>query len=87
MKKGEYTIQNEDGVDIRTAEKISDLASLFEADIFLRYKNDEINVKSIMGFVSLTLSKGAKITIEYDGFDEEEAFHKIEAFLFQHKLI
>lgn len=87
MKKMEYVITNEDGVDIRTAEKISDFASLFESDIFLTHKNEEINVKSIMGFVSLTLSKGAAIAIEYDGFDEEEASQKMDSFLREKKLI
>lgn len=87
MRRKEYQIQNEDGIDIRSSEAISDLASTFACDIFLKHDQKEINVKSIMGFISLVLSKGAKIEIVYDGEDEEKAEVEVDDLLKERKLV
>lgn len=87
MRRKEYQVQNDDGIDIRSSEVISDLASTFECDIFLKHNQKEINVKSIMGFISLALSKGALIEIFFDGEDEEKAEKDIDVLLRERKLV
>ena len=40
--------------------------------------NDEINAKSLINIISACIKKGAEVTFECDGEDEEAAMAKIE---------
>ena len=48
-------------------------ASQFEAEIFLRRDNYEINGKSVIGVMTLAAEQGATLTLVADGTDEEAA--------------
>mgnify|MGYP003475388081 CR=1 FL=1 len=43
--------------------------------------NKKVNVKSIMGLMSLAISSGSTITLVADGSDEKQAIKSLEAFL------
>lgn len=56
-------------------------ASQYRSQIYVEIENKKINAKSIMGMMSLSLVKGATITIAAEGEDEEEAASGVERFL------
>ncbi|ERL66137.1 PtsH [Schleiferilactobacillus shenzhenensis LY-73] len=48
-------------------------ASKFDSDINLEYKGKSVNLKSIMGVMSLGVGQGADVTISAEGADEKDA--------------
>jgi phosphocarrier protein HPr len=68
-----FTIIEESGIHARPATAIVQAASKFNAEITLAYNGKTVNLKSIMGVMSLGLPNGAVIEIIADGQDEKEA--------------
>lgn len=56
MIKKEYKIINETGIHARPATILVQVASKYESIIELEFKNKKINLKSIMGVMSLGIS-------------------------------
>jgi len=79
MTTKEFEISSEVGLHARPATLLVQEASRYASDIELEYNDKKINVKSIMGVMSLGLSKGNKFTLITSGHDEEEALAGIEA--------
>lgn len=52
-------------------------ASKFNSDINLEYKGKSVNLKSIMGVMSLGVGQGSDVTISAEGADEKEAMEAI----------
>ena len=73
MAKKTFTVIDETGIHARPATLLVSTASKFNSDVKLAYKEKEVNLKSIMGVMSLGIPKGASITITTEGADEEEA--------------
>ena len=48
-------------------------AGKFNSDINLEFNGKKVNLKSIMGVMSLAIQQGAEIKIIAEGSDEEEA--------------
>lgn len=48
-------------------------AGKFDSEINLAHKEKKVNLKSIMGVMSLGIGKGAEITISAEGSDENDA--------------
>lgn len=57
------------------------LANQFESAIHVQMGNKKINAKSIMGVMTLNLSKGEVMEVSANGVDETDAMKKIEDFL------
>lgn len=57
------------------------MASQFESKILFEAGNKQVNVKSIMGMMSLGLNQIEDLTVVADGSDEEEAVTQIEHYL------
>lgn len=70
-------VRNRLGIHARPAALIVRKAAGFQCDIRLRFGEDEVNAKSIMGVMTLAAGKGAELTIVADGKDEEEAVNAI----------
>ncbi|MCG0056372.1 HPr family phosphocarrier protein, partial [Escherichia coli] len=49
-----------------------------DADVNLEYNGKTVNLKSIMGVMSLGIAKGAEITISASGADENDALNALE---------
>jgi len=81
MEQKKFTVIAETGIHARPATLLVQTASKYTADIKLTYKNKSVNLKSIMGVMSLGIGKGAEITITADGHDEQEAMDGIVAML------
>ena len=78
MVKKTFKITSELGVQARPAAQLVNLASQFSASISLEYKGKIVNLKSIMGVMSLAVVEGSEITITAEGNDEQEALQQIE---------
>ncbi|MBF0714855.1 phosphocarrier protein HPr [Gemelliphila palaticanis] len=78
MLQREYTIVDETGIHARPATLLVQAASKFESNIELEYKGRKVNLKSIMGVMSLGVGKDAEVVIYTDGSDEEDAINAIE---------
>ena len=57
------------------------MASQFESKILFETGNKQVNVKSMMGMMSLGLDSGEAVTVTADGKDEQAAVEDIEKFL------
>ncbi len=66
-------VENTSGIDARMAQQIVQKASEYEADMLLKYEGKEVDLKSILGIMSLAVLDGAKIEIEARGNDAVEA--------------
>jgi phosphocarrier protein len=71
-------VENSSAVDAKMAQKIVQKASEYEADMLLKYEGKEVDLKSILGIMSLAVLEGAKIEIEARGADAEEAIKALE---------
>ena len=77
MEKKDFQIIAETGIHARPATLLVQTASKFNSDINLEYKGKSVNLKSIMGVMSLGVGQGAEVTITVDGQDEAEAMEGI----------
>lgn len=77
MIKETIEITNKLGLHARASAKLSHLANSFQSNIFLIYKEDRVNAKSLLGILTLAACVGTEITIEADGDDEKEAASQI----------
>ncbi|MBH0230956.1 phosphocarrier protein HPr [Halobacillus yeomjeoni] len=73
MVEKTFTITSNDGVHARPATVLVQNAGKYEADINLHYKEKAVNLKSIMGIMSLGIPAGAEVKITAEGSDEQEA--------------
>ncbi|ALS01427.1 phosphocarrier protein HPr [Enterococcus silesiacus] len=77
MEKKDFHIVAETGIHARPATLLVQTASKFNSDINLEYKGKSVNLKSIMGVMSLGVGQGSDVTISVDGVDEADALAAI----------
>jgi phosphocarrier protein HPr len=77
MVSQDVEIINRLGLHARPAAQLVKTSSAFEAEIYFKKGNLEVNGKSIMGVMMLAAEKGAIITITCDGPDEKEALEAV----------
>ncbi|KAA0565418.1 phosphocarrier protein HPr [Bacillus sp. CH30_1T] len=78
MAQKTFTVTAETGIHARPATLLVQTASKFDSDVHLEYKEKKVNLKSIMGVMSLGVGKGAEIIIITEGSDEEEALNSLQ---------
>ena len=66
-------VNNKIGMHLRAAGEFVKLANRFSSDVFVIKNDRKANGKSILGLASLAIGRGAEITIQIDGQDEEAA--------------
>lgn len=81
MVERQFKIIDDTGIHARPATLLVQKASQFKSEISLEHKNKKVNLKSIMGVMSLGISKNAEINIAAEGNDEEEALNALEELL------
>jgi phosphocarrier protein len=69
------------GLHASLAAKVVQAASKYSVDINLIYKDKTIDVKSILGLMSLAIPSGENVIIEADGAQAEAAIADIEKVL------
>ena len=77
MEKKDFHVVAETGIHARQADLLVQTASKFSSDINLEYKGKSVNLKSIMGVMSLGVGQGSDVTITTEGADEKEAIEAI----------
>ena len=81
MHQREVEIVNKLGLHARASAKLTQLAAKFASDVQISRSGRKVNAKSIMGVMMLAAGKGAKVTIEVDGPDEEQAMDALVALI------
>ncbi|WP_285766424.1 phosphocarrier protein HPr [Peribacillus sp. SI8-4] len=77
MVEKTFTVTAETGIHARPATLLVQAAGKFDSDINLAYKEKKVNLKSIMGVMSLGIGKDAVITISAEGSDENDALNTL----------
>lgn len=77
MIKKKLKIINKLGLHARASMKLVNTASRFQSDIIIKYKNHEVNAKSIMNVMILAVGLGEEIELIVNGNDEETAAQAI----------
>ena len=67
------TIQNSVGLHARPATFFIQKANSYKCSIWVEKEDCRVNAKSLLGVLSLGISKGTAITLIADGADESEA--------------
>ena len=67
------TIQNSVGLHARPATFFIQKANAYKCSIWVEKEDCRVNAKSLLGVLSLGVSKGTTITLIADGADEAEA--------------
>jgi phosphocarrier protein HPr len=78
MAERQFKVIAESGIHARPATLLVQKASKFDSDINLEYKGKKVNLKSIMGVMSLGVGQGAEIKITAEGSDQAKALRSLE---------
>ncbi len=81
MKEITVTVVDPVGLHARPATVAVNAASKFKSDVQISYKGKSVNMKSIMGVMSLGIPTQSEITISADGDDEDAALETIKEVL------
>lgn len=75
--KSFFIVLNEKGLHTRPSTELVKCAAHFVSQIQLSYRRCCVNAKSILGVLTLTAARGAKIGVEAVGEDAEQAVEAI----------
>ncbi|PYZ97299.1 MULTISPECIES: phosphocarrier protein HPr [Alteribacter] len=78
MAEKNFKITAETGIHARPATQLVNKAGQYESEVTLEHNGKSVNLKSIMGVMSLGVGQGAEVTIKAEGSDEEEAIKGLE---------
>ena len=81
-----YKIVNPTGLDAKSASVLVSNCSKFNCEVFLCHLGANVNLKSIMGVMSLNVHKGEIVEVSFSGVDEEEAYNVINQVIGEIKL-
>ncbi|MGP3398701.1 HPr family phosphocarrier protein [Coxiella burnetii] len=71
-------IINKLGLHARAAIKLTNLASRYQSETWVRFNERKVNAKSLMCLMVLAANQGAEIELTVSGEDEKEAMEAIE---------
>ena len=80
MKKN-VTIKMRESMEATPIAHLVQLANQFQSQVYIEMDTKKVNAKSIMGMMSLVLTRGTEVTIDAQGDDEQKAVVAIEDFL------
>ncbi|CAH0312879.1 phosphocarrier protein HPr [Bacillus sp. ISL-4] len=73
-----YSIISDSGIHARPATLLVNMVKPFSSDVILEYKGKQVDLKSILGVMSLGIPQGETIKIIAQGDDAEEALSNID---------
>lgn len=79
MKKCEAEVKMKEGLHARPAAMLAIKASRFKASITVQKGAKRVDAKSVMALLLLSAPWGSKLSIEFEGEDEEAAWSEIES--------
>ena len=80
MKK-DVVVGMQSGLEARPIALMVQTANQYSSQIYLETEGKRVNVKSIMGMMSLALLSGEHVVLDVEGADEEAAVAALEKFL------
>lgn len=81
MVEKQVSVQLKSGLQARQAALFVQEANRYNSDVYLEKEGKKVNAKSIMGIMSLAISKGTAVIISADGTDEETAVDALSALI------
>ena len=81
MVKRTVKVQREEGLEARPIAMLVQKASQFSSKVHIQVGTKNINAKSIMGMMSLSVGNGDEIVVVTEGEDEVAAADEIESYL------
>ena len=87
MVEAIVTVVDPVGLHARPATVAVNAASKFKSNIEITFKGKTVNMKSIMGVMSLGIPTQSEVKITAEGSDEEEALASIQDVLRTQKVI
>lgn len=81
MTENQVQVELKSGLQARQAALFVQEANRYQADVYLQKDDKKVNAKSIMGIMSLAISKGSSVTISAEGSDEEKAVEGLIAMI------
>ena len=81
MVSKEIVIQNQVGLHARPATFFIQKANEFKSLITIARDERKVNAKSLLGVLSLGITKGTSVIISADGPDEQEAIDALEVLI------
>ncbi|RBW71551.1 phosphocarrier protein HPr [Bacillus taeanensis] len=78
MAQKTFKVTADSGIHARPATQLVNKAGQFSSDITLQYKEKSVNLKSIMGVMSLGIPSGVEVTIAAEGNDADEAIAALD---------
>ncbi len=77
MVSKEIVVQNQVGLHARPATFFIQKANEFSSSIWISKEERKVNAKSLLGVLSLGVTRGMTITLTADGVDEEAAVNEL----------
>ncbi|MEE0944800.1 MAG: HPr family phosphocarrier protein [Clostridia bacterium] len=77
MFSREVEVQNQVGLHARPATFFIQKANEFKSSIWVEKEERKVNAKSLLGVLSLGITKGTSINVIADGIDEEDAVNTL----------
>ncbi|MGG4453973.1 HPr family phosphocarrier protein [Brevibacillus porteri] len=81
MRKRQVIVGLAQGLHARPATLFVKVAASFSSEIGLNKDEKKVNAKSIIGVMSLAVSKGQSVVLTADGADAEQALDALERVL------
>ncbi len=79
MVSKDIIVQNEVGLHARPATFFIQKANEFKSSIWVVKDERKVNAKSLLGVLSLGITRGVSVTLVADGSDENEAIQSLDA--------
>ncbi|MCC8121568.1 MAG: HPr family phosphocarrier protein [Oscillospiraceae bacterium] len=73
MYMKEAVVNNQVGLHARPATFFIQKANEFKSSVWIEKEDRRVNAKSLLGVLSLGITKGTSVTLIADGLDEKEA--------------
>lgn len=73
-----FKVTASEGLHARPCTVLVQAVTPFSSEVQLTYNDRTVNLKSIMGVMSLGIPSGAEILVSAEGSDAEEALNKVK---------
>ena len=87
MAEKTFRITEEQGLQAQQVTLLVNTANKFASEVSLEYKAKKVNLKSIMGVMSLGVSQGSEVKVSATGEDAEAVIDALTETLEANKLI
>jgi len=86
-EKKHYTVKSPQGLHARIVASLSKIANQYDNDIYMMTDNVTIDLKSVIGVMSLGLAKGESFSILVEGMNSETIHKTLQKALKDHQII